>query len=128
MRIAEQVYERSLKWAVQYKFTVVIAAVGVFAISLLLFGRLGQEFVPTLDEKDILVQPARIPSTSLTQSTKMQFEVEKTIMGFPEVASVYSKTGTAEMANDPMPPNLSDTFVILKPREQWPDPHEPKQS
>jgi len=127
MRIAEQVYERGLKWAVQYKFTVVLAAVGVFAISLLIFGRLGQEFVPTLDEKDILVQPARIPSTSLTQSTEMQFEVEKTIMGFPEVASVYSKTGTAEMATDPMPPNVSDTFVILKPREQWPDPHEPKQ-
>ena len=127
MRIAERAYEPSLKLAIEYKFTVVLAAVAVFAASLLLFGRLGQEFVPTLDEKDLLVQPARIPSTSLTQSTEMQLEVEKTIKAFPEVAFVYSKTGTAEMANDPMPPNLSDTFVILKPREQWPDPDEPKQ-
>ena len=126
MRIAERAYAPSLKWVLQYKFTVVFAAVAVFAASLLLFGRLGQEFVPTLDEKDLLVQPARIPSTSLTQSTEMQFEVEKTIKGFPEVAFVYSKTGTAEMANDPMPPNLTDTFVILKAREQWPDPDEPK--
>ena len=127
MRLAERAYAPSLRLVLQYKFTVVLAAVAVFAASLILFGRLGQEFVPTLDEKDILVQPARIPSTSLTQSTKMQFEVEKTIKGFPEVAFVYSKTGTAEMANDPMPPNLSDTFVILKPREQWPHPDEPKQ-
>ncbi|MEW6136915.1 MAG: CusA/CzcA family heavy metal efflux RND transporter [Thermodesulfobacteriota bacterium] len=127
MRLAERAYQPILNIAVHYRFTVVLIAVTVFVASLLLFGRLGQEFVPTLDEKDLLVQPARIPSTSLTQSTEMQFEVEKTIKGFPEVAFVYSKTGTAEMANDPMPPNLSDTFVILKPREQWPDPEEPKQ-
>ncbi len=127
MRIAERAYEPCLRLAIQYKFTVVLAAVALFAASLLLFGRLGQEFVPTLDEKDLLIQPARIPSTSLTQSTTMQFEVERTIKGFSEVALVYSKTGTAEMATDPMPPNLSDTFVILKPRKQWPDPDEPKQ-
>jgi len=126
MRLAEWAYKPGLKLAIEYRFTVVVAAVVVIAASLLLFGRLGQEFVPTLDEKDILVQPARIPSTSLTQSTEMQFEVEKTIKGFPEVAFVYSKTGTAEMATDPMPPNLSDTFVILKSREQWPNPEEPK--
>ena len=96
MRLAERAYAPSLRLVLQYKFTVVLAAVAVFAASLILFGRLGQEFVPTLDEKDILVQPARIPSTSLTQSTKMQFEVEKTIKGFPEVAFVYSKTGCGD--------------------------------
>ncbi len=127
MRLAERAYAPSLRLVIQYKFIVILAAVAVFTASLLLFGQLGQEFVPTLDEKDLLVQPARIPSTSLTQSTEMQFEVEKTIKGFPEVAFVYSKTGTAEMATDPMPPNLSDTFVILKPHEQWPNPDEPKQ-
>ncbi len=126
MRLAERLYEPALKAAIRYKFVVVIVAVTVFVGSLLLFGRLGQEFVPTLDEKDILVQPLRIPSTSLTQSTEMQFQVEKVIKSFPEVALVFSKTGTAEMANDPMPPNISDTFVIVKPREQWPNPHEPK--
>ena len=68
----------------------------------------------------------RIPSTSLTQSTRMQFQVEKTLEGFPEVALVFAKTGTAEMASDPMPPNVSDTFVMLKPRHEWPNPEEPK--
>jgi cobalt-zinc-cadmium resistance protein CzcA len=68
----------------------------------------------------------RIPSTALTQSLQMQSQVEKTLSAFPEVAFVFAKTGTAEMASDPMPPNVSDTFIILKPRDQWPDPHEPK--
>jgi heavy metal efflux system protein len=65
----------------------------------------------------------RIPSTALTQSQAMQLAVEKTVSAFPQVAFVYSKTGTAEIAADPMPPNVSDTFIILKPREEWPDPH-----
>ena len=64
----------------------------------------------------------RIPSTALTQSQVMQLAVEKTVSRFPQVAFVFSKTGTAEMASDPMPPNASDTFIILKPREAWPDP------
>jgi cobalt-zinc-cadmium resistance protein CzcA len=65
----------------------------------------------------------RIPSTSLSQATEMQTLVEKTLLKFPQVAYVYSKTGTAEMASDPMPPNVSDTFIMLKPKEEWPDPH-----
>lgn len=68
----------------------------------------------------------RIPSTSITQSTEMQLLVEKTVSQLPEVAFVYAKTGTAEMAADPMPPNVSDTFIILKPQEEWPDPKMPK--
>lgn len=100
---------------------VAIAVVVVFA-SFLLFFRLGQEFVPTLDEKDIALHAVRIPSTSLTQSTAMQLDVEKTLKSFPEVAFAFSKTGTAEMASDPMPPNVSDTFVMLKPTSEWPDP------
>ena len=63
----------------------------------------------------------RIPSTSITQSTEMQLLVEKAVSQLPEVAFVYAKTGTAEMAADPMPPNVSDTFIILKPKEEWPD-------
>ena len=68
----------------------------------------------------------RIPSTALSQAQAMQFEVEKTVSAFPEVAYAFSKTGTAELASDPMPPNVSDTFVILKPQAQWPDPGLPK--
>ena len=88
------------------------------SLSLWLFSTLGQEFVPTLDEQDIALQAIRIPSTGLTQSPEMQFAVERTVRSFPEVAFVFSKTGTAEMAADPMPPNVSDTFVILKPHDR----------
>lgn len=98
-----------------------VSVVIVFA-SFLLFFRLGQEFVPTLDEKDIALHAIRIPSTSLSQSTAMQLDVEKTLTSFPEVAFAFSKTGTAEMASDPMPPNVSDTFVMLKPSQEWPNP------
>lgn len=88
----------------------------------LFYLQLGSEFVPALDEKNLALQAMRIPSTSIDTSTDMQREVEKAVMGFDEVKLVFSKTGTAEMATDPMTPNLSDTFVILKPRSEWPDP------
>src|SRR5262245_29326737 len=84
--------------------------------------RLGQEFIPTLDEKDILLHSLRIPTTSVHPSQPMQFDVERAVSALPQVAYVFSKTGTAESGLDPMPPNISDTYVILKPRDQWPDP------
>lgn len=119
---AKKGYAPLLGLAVKYPEPFIgISTVAVFA-SLLLFFRLGQEFVPTLDEKDLALHAVRIPSTSLTQSTQMQLGVEKTLAGFPEVAFAFSKTGTAEMASDPMPPNVSDTFVMLKPPESWPNP------
>jgi len=97
-------------------------AILLIALSFSLFYRLGEEFVPRLDEKDIAMHAMRIPGTSLTQSTAMQMEVEKTLLQeFPEVDYVFSKTGTAEMASDPMPPNVSDTFIMLKPQKEWPN-------
>jgi cobalt-zinc-cadmium resistance protein CzcA len=126
IRWSKQGYAPILQWAVRRRYMTVAGAVVIFVLSLLLSMRLGQEFVPTLDEKNIAVQAIRIPSTSLTQSTAMQFEVENVLSQFPEVAIVYSKTGTAEMAADPMPPSISDTFVILKPQSQWPNPHDTK--
>ena len=119
VRWAKAVYSPVVRWAVRLRYAVVIAAVAAFAGAVLLFGRLGQEFVPTLDEKDIAMQAMRIASTGITQSQAMQYDVERAVSGFPEVAFVFSKTGTAELASDPMPPNASDTFVILKPTEQW---------
>jgi cobalt-zinc-cadmium resistance protein CzcA len=80
---------------------------------------LGQEFVPRLDEKDLAMHALRIPSTSLTQSQQMQLEIERIVSAFPEVAFLYSKIGTAEMATDPMPQNVADTFVMFKPEEEW---------
>ncbi len=126
VRAARWAYEPTVRAAIHHRKEVVLTAVAAFAASLLLFLELGQEFVPTLDEKDIAMHAVRIPSTSLTQSSDMQFEVERVVSRFPEVAFVYSKTGTAEMAADPMPPNVSDTFIILKPQSEWPNPSEPK--
>ncbi len=101
--------------------TLAIAAV-LFTAALAIFTRLGQEFVPSLDERNIAMHALRIPSAALTQSQAMQLTVETAISRFPQVALVFSKTGTAEIAADPMPPNASDTYIILKPQKQWPDP------
>ena len=114
--------------AVASPYPVIAAALVLFAMALLLFNRLGQEFIPTLDEKNIAMHALRIPSTALTQSQAMQFAVEKAVSRLPQVAFVYSKTGTAELAADPMPPSASDTFIILKPQEDWPDPHLSKEA
>ena len=122
IRGAKAVYAPVLRWAVRFRWGVVGAAVLAFAGSLLLFTRMGQEFIPVLDERDIAMQGLRIPSTGLTQSMEIQFEVERAVRSVPEVAFVYSKTGTAEMASDPMPPSTSDTFIILKPKDRWPNP------
>ena len=118
---AKRIYAPALDWALARRVPVVTGAAGAFLASLLLFARLGQEFVPTLSELDIALHSIRIPSTGLAQSTEMQFAVEKAVREIPEVAFVFSKTGTAEMASDPMPVNVSDGFVILKPRDEWPD-------
>jgi cobalt-zinc-cadmium resistance protein CzcA len=87
---------------------------------------LGSEFVPQLNEGDMAVQAIRIPGTGLEQSIAMQQQLEGRIKVIPEVAKVFARIGTPEVATDPMPPNIADSFVILKPREQWPDPDKPR--
>jgi len=123
---AKRFYAPLLTGALKDTRFVILLATGFFLFSLLLFTRLGQEFIPTLDEKDVAMHAMRIPSTSLSQSTEMQLKVEATVRAQPEVAYVFSKTGTAEMAADPMPPHVSDTFIILKPQDEWPNPAETK--
>ncbi|MES2462704.1 MAG: CusA/CzcA family heavy metal efflux RND transporter, partial [Armatimonadota bacterium] len=127
IRWAKHLYEPALGWALRARVLVISISAAVFLLSLLLGTRLGQEFIPTLDEKDIAMQAMRIPSTSLSQSQEMQFQVEKALSSIPEVSLAFSKTGTAEVAADPMPPNISDTFVILKSQEDWPDPDQSKE-
>lgn len=105
----------------------VLAGAGVALLAgVLAFLTLGREFVPQLDEGDVLVQALRVPSTSLEQSQAMQFQVERALKAMPQVDRVFTRTGTAEVASDPMPPSISDTFVILKDRRDWPDPRLPK--
>jgi cobalt-zinc-cadmium resistance protein CzcA len=126
LRGAHRLYAPSLGWALRHQRIVVSAAAVLVVLCGVLATRLGSEFVPTLDERDIAIHALRIPGTSLEQAVTMQAGVEAALMRFPEVERVFSKIGTAEIANDPMPPSVSDVFVILKPRGQWPDPRRPK--
>mgnify|MGYP001431205326 CR=1 FL=1 len=128
VRGLKRLYRPVVVRAVRQPAAVMLGSLLLLVAAGLLFTRLGQEFIPTLDEKNIAMHALRIPSTSLSQSQSMQLEVEKTITGFPQVAFAFSKTGTAEVATDPMPPNVSDTFVILKPQAEWPDPKLPKEA
>ncbi len=101
----------------------VLSFAGVAVVlSALLLTRMGSEFVPSLNEGDIALHALRIPGTSLSQAVEMQTELERTIMQFPEVERVFAKLGTAEIATDPMPPNVADNFIMLKPQSEWPDP------
>ncbi len=84
--------------------------------------RLGSEFVPQLDEGDIALHAMRVPGTGIEQAVDMQKRLEQVIMQYPQVSTVFAKTGTAEVATDAMPPNVTDTFVMLKPIDQWPNP------
>ncbi|CAN7262238.1 CusA/CzcA family heavy metal efflux RND transporter [Phenylobacterium sp. LjRoot225] len=113
-------YAPLLTRAVARPWPVIGAAAGVFALSAITFSFLGQEFIPQLDEKNLALASQRIPSVSLEQSLGMQRQVESAVKSLPEVEMMFSKTGTAEVATDPMPPNISDGFVILKPRRDWP--------
>ncbi|MBZ0253985.1 MAG: CusA/CzcA family heavy metal efflux RND transporter, partial [Candidatus Methylomirabilis sp.] len=123
---AKRRYEPLLRAALVRRWAVVLAAAVAFAAAVTVFTRLGREFVPTLDEGDVAMQAMRMPSTGVNRSTEMQEGVERAVGALPEVAFVFSKTGTAEMAADPMPPNVSDTFIMLKPRGEWPDADLPK--
>jgi len=114
-------YEPVLRRVVARPWPWIGGGLATLAAAFLVFTSLGREFIPTLDEGDLAMQSLRVPSTSLEQSTKMQLAVERAVSSLPEVAYVYSKTGTAEVASDPMPQNASDAFIILEPRDEWPD-------
>jgi cobalt-zinc-cadmium resistance protein CzcA len=123
MRAARQGYSPILNGVMKHRPAVFTAAVLVVGLSGFLASRMGSEFVPSLSEGDFALQALRVPGTSLTQSVDMQQRLEKALIErVPEVQRVFARTGTAEIAADPMPPNISDSYVMLKPREQWPDP------
>ncbi len=123
MRGARRVYAPALAWVMSHRAVAVGAALGVIVLSGVLTSRMGSEFVPSLSEGDFALQALRVPGTSLTQSVDMQQRLETLILAkMPEVERVFARTGTAEIASDPMPPNISDSYVMLKPKEQWPDP------
>ena len=126
VRGAKAAYLPVLRILMKARLTVVAASVAVLAVALAAANRLGSEFMPSLDEGDIALHALRIPGTSLTQAIAMQSVLEARLKAFPEVDKVFGKIGTAEIATDPMPPSVADTYVMLKPRSQWPDPRKPK--
>src|SRR6185437_16980249 len=116
---ARKLYLPAFAAAMRNKGLTITLAVVVLVLSGLLTTRMGSEFVPSLDEGDIALHAIRIPGTSLTTAVEMQYELEKTIKVFPEVDSIFTKIGTAEIATDPMPPSVADVFLILKPPSEW---------
>ena len=126
IRGAKALYRPTLRFVMSVRPAAALAAIVLVALAGLMATRMGTEFIPSLDEGDIALHALRIPGTSLTQALKMQGEVEAAVKTFPEVDKVFGKLGTAEVATDPMPPSVADTFVMLKPRAQWPDPKRPK--
>ncbi|HEX6997824.1 MAG TPA: CusA/CzcA family heavy metal efflux RND transporter [Gammaproteobacteria bacterium] len=127
MRAAQRLYRPLLARALEWRVPVVAAALALVLVSAALATRLGREFIPTLDEGDVTMHAMRIPGTSLSQSIAMQSALEAALRELPEVERVFAKMGTADIASDPMPPSLSDTYVMLKPRAAWPDPDKPKE-
>ncbi|MDF1761058.1 MAG: CusA/CzcA family heavy metal efflux RND transporter [Coxiellaceae bacterium] len=126
VKSSERIYAPCLRLNLKYPWVSPVVAIVIVIVAAILASRMGGEFVPSLDERDIALHAMRIPSTSLSQSVKMQELVETTLMKFPQVKQVFSKIGTAEVATDPMPPNVADTFVMLKPRSEWPNSSLPK--
>jgi len=126
VRGAKATYLPLLRVLINARVIVVATSVTLVVLALAAATRLGREFMPSLDEGDIALHALRVPGTSLSQAIEMQSVLEARLMAFPEVNKVFAKIGTAEIATDPMPPSVADTYVMLKPRDQWPDPRKTK--
>lgn len=126
VRWAAKAYAPVLRFALGNRLATMLGAVVLIILSGLLAIRLGTEFLPSLNEGDLLVHALRIPGTSLSTAIEMQHALERKLKTYPEVDYVFSKIGTAEIATDPMPPSVADTYVMLKPPNQWPNPKRPK--
>ncbi|WP_179998160.1 efflux RND transporter permease subunit [Acinetobacter sp. YH12239] len=118
-------YLKALDMTYLYRTVMLTLAVSILVLTGLLATRLGSEFAPQLSEGDFAIQQMRSPSTSLEESLRMQEMTEKLLLqNFPEIKNVFARTGTAEVATDVMPPNISDGFIMLKSRQEWPNPKE----
>ncbi|MBY0420761.1 MAG: CusA/CzcA family heavy metal efflux RND transporter, partial [Parvularculaceae bacterium] len=126
MRGARALYAPALDLALRFRFAVIAGAAALVVMTGFAASRMGSEFIPNLDEGDIAMHALRIPGTSLSQAINMQTALEARLRQFPEVERVVSKIGTAEIATDPVPPSVADTFILLKDRKDWPDPRKPR--
>jgi len=128
IRSAKSLYRPLLEKALVLRKLVVAAAVVLVLLCGWLMTTLGSEFIPQLDEGDIAMHALRIPGTGIEQSVDMQIMLDERLKHIEEIDKLVSRIGTPEVANDPMPPNVSDNFLILKPRDQWPDPSKSKEA
>ena len=126
MRGARALYAPALDLALRFRFAVIASAAALVVMTGFAAWRMGSEFIPNLDEGDIAMHALRIPGTSLSQAINMQTALEARLRQFAEVERVVSKIGTAEIATDPVPPSVADTFILLKDRKDWPDPRKPR--
>lgn len=127
IRAASAAYRPALVWVLKARWIVIAAASFLVAFFGYQSTQLGSEFAPNLDEGDIAMHALRIPGTSLSQAIALQETLEVKIKQMPEVERVFAKIGTADVATDAVPPSVADNFIILKPRDQWPDPNKPKE-
>jgi cobalt-zinc-cadmium resistance protein CzcA len=126
VRAAQALYRPLLGTALRFRWIVVFSALILVVLCGYSVTRLGSEFVPNLDEGDIAMHALRIPGTSLDQAVRLQEQLENAIKKLPEVERVFAKIGTAEVATEAVPPSVADNFIILKPRDAWPDPKKAK--
>lgn len=115
----EKLYAPALEFALKRRWLVVGSAAGLLVVCGFLFTRLGSEFVPKLDEGSLVIQPVRVRTVDMEQTIKLVTAYEKKVLEVPEVITVVTRTGTPEIATDPMPISLSDSFLTLKPKSQW---------
>lgn len=127
MRGASWLYRPALGVALRLRYGVIAGAVILVGVAGYGATKLGAEFIPNLDEGDVALHALRIPGTSLSQAIEMQMMLEAALSRLPEVERIFSKIGTPDVATDPMPPSVADTFLIMKPRKEWPDPRKPRE-
>lgn len=126
MRWAKRAYASMLMFCLKQRFLSLSIAGLLLVSSAFLTTQMGREFIPSLDEGDIAMHALRIPGTSLSQAVEMQHVLEERLKAFPQVETIFAKIGTADIATDPMPPSVADNFIMMKPRDEWPDPNQTK--
>jgi cobalt-zinc-cadmium resistance protein CzcA len=119
MEFLSRVYRVALGFALRQRAVTVGVAVGLLVLSGILFTKLGSEFIPQLDEGSLVIQPVRVRTVDAEQTVKLVTAFEKKVLQVPEVVTIFSRSGTPEVATDPMPLSLTDSFVMLQPREKW---------
>ena len=126
-RLLHAAHGPALNAAMRWRWVTLIVAAVLISATYFPFSRLGSEFMPPLDEGDILYMPITFPGISITKAKELLQQTDRILASFPEVHHVFGKVGRAETATDPAPLSMLETTIRLKPKEQWPDPHKTTQ-